>query len=154
MKRVLKRLKETRTGASPIPVGTMVVFAQNEEAWRGRVSEVGALRNGEPLYYIKNAVSAIGNGVFDVEGREIIKDITDLEIEHGYGFMTTVLFRKVYPFLYVVESIESLFLEVKMMKYTVMLCWVDRPEAAEIKAENKTIISLSCLLTIMKNLGL
>jgi hypothetical protein len=23
---------------------------------------------------------------FDVEGKEIIKDITDLEIEHGYGF--------------------------------------------------------------------
>jgi hypothetical protein len=51
--------------------------------------------------------------------------------------MTTVLFRKVYPFLYVVESIEILFLEVEMMKYTMMLCWVDRQEASEIKTEIK-----------------
>jgi hypothetical protein len=87
MKRVLKRLKEVRIGASPIPTGTMVVFAKNEEAWRGRVSEVGALRNGEPVYYVKNAVSDSGKvQSFDVEGKEIIKDITDLEIEHGYGF--------------------------------------------------------------------
>jgi hypothetical protein len=79
MKRVLKHIKEASIGASPIPIGTTIVFAKNEEAWRGRISEVGASRNGEPLYYIKNAV-------FDVEGREIIKDITDLEIEYGYGF--------------------------------------------------------------------
>jgi hypothetical protein len=87
MKRVLKRLKEVRIGASPIPVGTMVIFAKNEEAWRGRVSEVGALRNGEPLYYVKNAVSDSGKvQSFNVEGKEIIKGITDMEMEHGYGF--------------------------------------------------------------------
>jgi hypothetical protein len=57
MKRILKRLKEVRIGGSPIPVGIMVVFAKNEEAWRGRVSEVGMLCNGEPLYYVNNAVN-------------------------------------------------------------------------------------------------
>jgi hypothetical protein len=87
MKRVLKHLKEVRIGASPIPIGTMVIFAKNEEAWRGRVSEAGVLRNGEPLCYVKNAVSDSGKvQSFNVEGKEIIKDITDLAIEHGYGF--------------------------------------------------------------------
>jgi hypothetical protein len=71
MKRGLKRLKEARIGASPIPVGTMVVFTKNEEAWRGRVSEVGALRNGEPIYYVKNAVSDNGKvQSFDVKARK------------------------------------------------------------------------------------
>ncbi|MDR2097591.1 MAG: hypothetical protein LBP37_03645 [Spirochaetaceae bacterium] len=47
----------------------------------GRVSEIEALRNGEPLYYVNNAVSDSGKvRSFDVESREIIKDITDLEI--------------------------------------------------------------------------
>jgi hypothetical protein len=65
----------------------MVVFAKNEEAWRGRVSDVGTLRSGKPIYYVKNAVSDSGKvQTFNVEGKEIIKDITDLEIEHKYGF--------------------------------------------------------------------
>jgi hypothetical protein len=87
MKRVLKRLKEVRIGASPIPIGTMVIFAKNEEAWRGRVSEAGTLRNGKPVYYVKNAVSDSGKEqTLNVDGKEIIKDITDMEMERGYGF--------------------------------------------------------------------
>jgi hypothetical protein len=36
---------------------------------------------------VKNAVSGSGKvQSFDVEGKEIIKDITDMEIERGYGF--------------------------------------------------------------------
>jgi hypothetical protein len=85
MKRVLKRLKEVRTGASPIPVGSMVIFAKNEEAWRGNISDTGTLRNGKTFYYIKDAVSDSGKvQSFDIEGKEIIKSITDLETEHGF----------------------------------------------------------------------
>jgi type IV secretion system protein VirB4 len=49
MKRVLKHLAETRTGDSSIPVGSTVIFAKNEEAWRGRVSDVGVLCDGKTL---------------------------------------------------------------------------------------------------------
>jgi hypothetical protein len=63
----------------------MVVFAKNEEAWRGRVSDVGALCNGETFYYVKDAVSDTGKvQSFDIESTEIIKTISDLEIEHGF----------------------------------------------------------------------
>jgi hypothetical protein len=85
MKRVLKRIAETRIGVSLIPVGSMVIFAKNEEAWRGRVSDVGALYNGETFYYIKDAVSDTGKvQSFDIESNEIIKSISGLEIEHGF----------------------------------------------------------------------
>jgi hypothetical protein len=49
MKRVLKRLSETRIGASPIPTGSMVIFAKNEEEWKGRISDMGTLPNGKTL---------------------------------------------------------------------------------------------------------
>jgi hypothetical protein len=85
MKRVLKRLKEVRIGASPISAGSMVVFTRNEEAWRGRISNCGTLSNGKTFYYIKDAVSDSGKAQsFDIEGKEIIKIITDLEIAHGF----------------------------------------------------------------------
>jgi hypothetical protein len=84
MKRVLKRLKETKIGASPIPTGAMVVFAKNEEAWRGKVSEVGALRNGEPLYYVKNAVSDSGK----VRKRH-----------HGFGDRARIRFLRIKPYI-------------------------------------------------------
>jgi hypothetical protein len=85
MKRILKRITETRIGASPMPVGSMVIFAKNEEAWKGRISDCGTLSNGKTFYYVKDAVSDSGKvHSFDVEGKEIIKSITDLEIEHGF----------------------------------------------------------------------
>jgi N-acyl-D-aspartate/D-glutamate deacylase len=85
MKRVLKRIAETRTGASPLPVGSMVVFTKNEEAWRGGISDMGTLRDGKTFYYVKDAVSDSGKvQSFDIEGKEIIKDITDLEMDHGF----------------------------------------------------------------------
>jgi hypothetical protein len=87
MKRVLKHLHETRTGAPPMPTGSMVIFGRNEEAWRGRISGMGTVRNGKTFYYIKDAVSDSGKvQSFDIEGKEIIKALTGLEIEHGYGF--------------------------------------------------------------------
>jgi hypothetical protein len=87
MKRVLKRFSETRTGAPPMPAGSMVIFAKNEEAWRGRISDCGTLSNGKTFYYVKDAVSDSGKvQSFDVEGKEIIRAISDLEMEHGYGF--------------------------------------------------------------------
>jgi hypothetical protein len=86
MKRILKRITETRIGASPIPVGSMVIFAKNEEAWRGRVSDYGTLSNGKTFYYIKDAVSDDNGKVqsFDVEDKEIIRALTGLEMEHGF----------------------------------------------------------------------
>jgi hypothetical protein len=85
MKRVLKHLYETRTGDSPIHIGSTVIFRKNEEAWSGRVSETGTLRNGKTFYYIENAVSDSGKvQSFDIEGKEIIKGIIDLEVEHGF----------------------------------------------------------------------
>jgi hypothetical protein len=85
MKRVLKHLIETQTGTSPIPVGSMVVFAKNEEAWKGRIADMGTVRNGKTFYYVKDAVSDSGKvQSFDIEGKDIIKGITDLEMEHGF----------------------------------------------------------------------
>jgi hypothetical protein len=85
MKRILKRITETRIGASPIPVGSMVIFAKNEEAWRGRVSDIGVLCDGKTFYYVKDAVSDTGKvQSFDIESNEIIKSISGLEIEHGF----------------------------------------------------------------------
>jgi hypothetical protein len=79
MKRVLKHLHETRTGASSIPVGSMVVFGKNEEAWKGRITDKGTLRDGKTFYYIKDAVSDSGKlQSFDIESKEIIKGIADL----------------------------------------------------------------------------
>jgi hypothetical protein len=85
MKRVLKHLHETQTGDSSMRTGLTVVFAKNEEAWRGRISDMGTLSNGKTFYYIKDAVSDSGKvHSFDIEGKDIIKSITDLEIEHGF----------------------------------------------------------------------
>jgi hypothetical protein len=51
------------------------------------------LRNGKTFYYIKDAVSDSGKvQSFDIEGKEIIKGVTDLEIEHG--FMGRKIFKK------------------------------------------------------------
>jgi hypothetical protein len=86
MKRVLKHLHETRTGESSIRTGSMIVFCKNEEAWRGRISEIGTLHNGKTFYFVGDAVSESGKvHSFDVEGKDIIKVISGLEIEHGYG---------------------------------------------------------------------
>jgi hypothetical protein len=85
LKRVLKYLAETRVGASPILVGSMVIFAKNEEAWRGRISDMGRVRNRKTFYYVKDAVSDTGKvQSFDIESKDIIEGITDLEIEHGF----------------------------------------------------------------------
>jgi hypothetical protein len=74
MKRVVKRLNETKIGDSTMRIGLMVVFARNEEAWRGKISDMGTLRNGKTFYHIKNAVSDSGKvQSFDIEGKEIIK---------------------------------------------------------------------------------
>jgi hypothetical protein len=85
MKRVLKRLYETQTDDSTMHIGSIIIFARNEEAWRGKISEMGTLRNGKTFYYIKDAVSDSGKvQSFDIEGKDIIRGITDLEIEHGF----------------------------------------------------------------------
>jgi hypothetical protein len=85
MKRILKHLRETKIGDSSMRIGSTIIFRKNEEAWRGRISDMGTLRNGKTFYFVENAVS--GNGKihsFDVEGKDIIRSITDLEIEHGF----------------------------------------------------------------------
>jgi hypothetical protein len=85
MKRVLKHLRETRIGESSMRTGLTVVFAKNEEAWRGRIADMGTLPNGKTFYFIKDAVSDSGKVLsFDIESKDIIKGITDLEIEHGF----------------------------------------------------------------------
>jgi hypothetical protein len=87
MKRVLKHLHETWIGDYSMHKGSTVIFLKNEEAWRGTISEMGTLRNGKTFYYVKDTVSGSGKvQSFDIEGRDIIKGITDLEIEHGFGF--------------------------------------------------------------------
>jgi hypothetical protein len=63
----------------------MIIFCKNEEGWRGRISEMGTLRNGKTFYFVEDAVSDSGKiHSFDVEGKEIIRSITDLEIEYGF----------------------------------------------------------------------
>jgi hypothetical protein len=63
----------------------MIIFRKNEEAWRGRISEMRTLRNGKTFYYIKDAVSDSGKvQSFDIEIKDMIKSISDLEIEHGF----------------------------------------------------------------------
>jgi hypothetical protein len=85
MKRVLKHLHETRIDTSSIPVGSMVVFCKNEEAWKGKITDKGTLRDGKTFYFIKDAVSDSGKvQSFDIESKEIIKGVTDLEIKHGF----------------------------------------------------------------------
>jgi hypothetical protein len=85
MKRVLKRLNEIQVGDSTFPIGSTVIFRKNEEAWRGRISDCGTLSNGKTFYYVKDAVSDSGKvQSFDVEGKEIIRAISDLEMEHGF----------------------------------------------------------------------
>jgi hypothetical protein len=86
MKRVLKHLHETRIGDSTsMHIGLTVVFGKNEESWKGRISDMGTLPNGKTFYYIKDAVSDSGKvQSFDIESKEIIKIITDLEMEHGF----------------------------------------------------------------------
>ena len=86
MKRVLKHRHETRIGDSTsMHIGLTVVFGKNEESWTGKISDIGTLPNGKTFYYIKDAISDSGKvQSFDIEGREIIKSITDLEMEHGF----------------------------------------------------------------------
>ncbi|MDR2303817.1 MAG: hypothetical protein LBE10_04445 [Treponema sp.] len=73
MKRVLKRLSETRIGASSIPAGSMVIFAKNEEERKGRISDRGTLPNGKTFYYVKDAVSDSGKvRSFDVEDKSFL----------------------------------------------------------------------------------
>jgi hypothetical protein len=88
MKRGLKHLHETGTDDdSTMRTGSTIIFRKNEEAWRGIIAEMGTLRNGKTFYYVKDAVSDSGKvQSFDIEGKEIIRGITDFEIEHGYGF--------------------------------------------------------------------
>jgi hypothetical protein len=43
------------------------------------------LRNGKTFYFVEDAVSDSGKThSFDVEGKDIIRVTTDLEIEHGF----------------------------------------------------------------------
>jgi hypothetical protein len=85
MKRILKRLYETGIGDSTFPIGSTVIFYKNEEVWKGRISDMRTLRNGKTFYYVKDAVSDSGTvWSFDIEGKDIIKGITDLETEHGF----------------------------------------------------------------------
>jgi hypothetical protein len=85
MKRVLKHLHETRIGESSMRIGSMIIFCKNEEAWRGRISDMGTLCNGKTFYFIEDAISDSGKiHSFDVEGKDIIRSITDLEIEYGF----------------------------------------------------------------------
>jgi hypothetical protein len=66
-------------------IGSMIIFSKNEEGWRGRVSDMGTLRNGKTFYFVEDAVSGNGKGhSFDVEGKDIIRSISDLEMEHGF----------------------------------------------------------------------
>jgi hypothetical protein len=48
---------------------------------------MGTLRNGKTFYFIEDAVSDSGKiHSFDVEGKDIIRSISDLEIEIEHGF--------------------------------------------------------------------
>jgi hypothetical protein len=63
----------------------MIIFCKNEEGWRGRISEMGTLRNGKTFYFVGDAVSDSGKiHSFDIESKDIIRSITDLEIEYGF----------------------------------------------------------------------
>jgi hypothetical protein len=85
MRRVLKRLRETQIGESSMRIGSTIIFCKNEEGWRGRISDMVRLRNGKTFYYIKDAVSDSGKvQSFDIESKDIIRIITDLEIEYGF----------------------------------------------------------------------
>jgi hypothetical protein len=85
IKRVLKHLHETRIGDPTMRIGLTVVFAKNEDAWKGRIADMGTLPNGKTFYFVKATVSNSGKvHSFDIESRDIIKGIADLEIEHGF----------------------------------------------------------------------
>jgi hypothetical protein len=60
MKRVLRRLRETRVGDSTMEIGLTVVFGRNDEEWKGRIADIWTLRNGKTFFIIKNAVSGSG----------------------------------------------------------------------------------------------
>jgi hypothetical protein len=52
----------------------MIIFLKNEEAWRGRISEMRTLRNGKTFYFVEDAVYDNGKvKSFDVEGKDIIR---------------------------------------------------------------------------------
>jgi hypothetical protein len=82
MKRVLKRLHETRVGDSTMRRGLTVVSGGNGEAWKGRIADISTLRNGKTFYYIENAVS--DSGKVRSFNKEVVEIITDLEIAHGF----------------------------------------------------------------------
>ena len=68
-------------------IGLTVAFGINEEVWQGRIADIWTLRNAKTFYYIKNAVSDSGMvQSFNIEDSEVIKIITDLEIEYGMDF--------------------------------------------------------------------
>jgi hypothetical protein len=77
MKRILKRLYETKIGDSTaMRIGLAVIFDRNEETWKGRISDMGTLRNGKTFYYVKDAVSDSGKvQSFNIEDKERVKII-------------------------------------------------------------------------------
>jgi hypothetical protein len=66
-------------------LGLTVVFGRNDEAWKGRISDIWTLRNGKTFFIIKNAVSGSGKvQTFTIRDEEVTGYITDLEIEYGF----------------------------------------------------------------------
>ena len=86
MKRiVVKRLTETKVGDATMQIGLTVVFVNNEEEWKGRITDIQTLYNGKILYEIENAVSGSDKVQdFTLQRDDITKFITDLEIEYGF----------------------------------------------------------------------
>ena len=82
---VVKRLIETKVGDATMQIGLTVVFVNNEEEWKGRITDIQTLYNGKILYEIENAVSGSGKArSFTLQRDDITKFITDLEIEYGF----------------------------------------------------------------------
>jgi hypothetical protein len=50
----------------------MIIFCKNEEAWRGRISDMGTLRNGKTFYFVEDGMSDSGKiHSFDVKARKL-----------------------------------------------------------------------------------
>ena len=71
-------------------IGLAVVFGRDEEAWIGRIADIWTLRKGKTFYETENAVSKSGKvQSLTIRDKEIIKIISDLEIEQGfYGYIS------------------------------------------------------------------
>jgi hypothetical protein len=77
---MLKHLSETRIGDSTHYIGLTVIFGRNEETWKGRIADMGTLRNGKTFYHVKDAVSDSGKvQSFNIESKEIEKIISGYE---------------------------------------------------------------------------